>query len=189
MERIKDFFHDFSDIFLAIIIAGIMFAVLTLNLGNWFDDFPNTILASEPANTSGEQDNNSVNKRPDNSSTGLKDEDNQSEIEDNINKIETEEPQNNESQNNRNANSDTNEIGQENKMPQETKKITIPNGTFGTGVAKILKENGLINDINDFIRAAENLNLSSRLKSGSFEIPTNATVEDMAKIIAGQKNM
>ncbi|HZJ76701.1 MAG TPA: hypothetical protein VFC70_03225 [Oscillospiraceae bacterium] len=197
MEKIKDFFHDFSDIFFAIVIAGIMFTVLALNLGNWFDDFPSTTLASEPAGTSEEQ-NNIVNKKQDNDGTDSKNDDNRDDNrsetkdsmkKDSINRTETEKPENNESQSNENTDSNTNETDQKNKTQRDTKKITIPNGTFGTGVAKILKESGLINDINDFVRAAENLNLSSRLKSGSFEIPTDATVEDMAKIIAGQKNM
>lgn len=180
MEKIKDFFHNFSDIFFAIIIAGIMFAVLTLNLGSWFNDSSNTVLADKPINTSKDQNNNTIH----NNNVNIEDEDNQSETEDNIDKTKIEKPQDN-----NDTDPNINENEQENEVVQETKKIVIPNGTVGTGVANILKENGLIDDANDFVQAAESLKLSSRLKSGSFKIPTNTTVENMVKIIAGQKNM
>jgi len=47
----------------------------------------------------------------------------------------------------------------------------------------------LVDDENNFVQAAESLNLSGRLKSGSFEIPVDATAEDMVKIIAGLKTI
>lgn len=69
----------------------------------------------------------------------------------------------------------------------EIKRIVIPNGTPGVGIAKILQEKGLINSTGDFVRVAEELKLAVKLKSGTFEIPTNSSIEDMVRIIAGQK--
>ena len=203
MEKIKDFFHDFSDVFFAIIIASIMFAVLTINLGGWFNVPIHTVLADRSADISEEQndeitDNQSNNNtdleddrsnknmdsedvRPDNS-IGL--ESDKSEEKDDTSKAETKIQQDDNVKN-----SDTEEDAQTNKTIKETKKIIIPSGTYGTGIAKILQENELIDDINDFVRTAENLNLSRRLRSGSFEIPIDTTVENMVKIIAGEENM
>jgi len=160
LEKIKDFFHDFSDIFFAIIIAGIMFAVLTINLGGWFNEPIHTVLADKSMGTSGDQNNDIIDGQS-NNNINLEDE---------------------QLNNNMDSEDDKSEI-------KETKKIIIPSGTYGTGIAKILKENELIDDINDFIQVAENLNLSRRLKSGSFEIPINTTVENMVKIIAGQESI
>ncbi len=203
MEKIKDFFHDFSDVFFAIIIASIMFAVLTINLGGWFNVPIHTVLADRSADISEEQ-NNEITDNPSNNNTDLEDdrsnknmnsedvlpdnsiglESDKSEEKDDTSKAETKIQQDDNVKN-----SDTEEDAQTNKTIKETKKIIIPSGTYGTGIAKILQENELIDDINDFVRTAENLNLSRRLRSGSFEIPIDTTVENMVKIIAGQENM
>lgn len=180
MEKIKDFLHDFSDIFFAIIIAGIMFTVLTINLGSWFNEPFNTVSANEPNNAAINRNNSFKNGKPDNDI--INDENGQSETEGDINETETEKPENN-------TYPDISENEQKAGATEETKKIVIPDGTFCTGIAKILKDNRLIDNENDFIRAAEDLKLSGRLKSGSFEIPVNTTVEDIAEIIAGQKKI
>lgn len=203
MEKIKDFLHDFSDIFFAIIIAGIMFGALAINLGGWFNDPIHAVLADKSLGTSGNQNNDVIDNQSNNnissennqSNSNINSEDeqlnnnidskeNESETEDDTNKIEIEKQQNDNVEN-----SGTKEDVQTNETTKETKKITIPSGTSGTGIAKILKENELIDDINDFVQAAENLNLSRRLRSGFFEIPIDTTVENMIKIIAGQENM
>ena len=183
MEKIKDFFHDFSDIFFAIIIAGVMFAVLSVNLGSWFNVPSNTASANEPFNTSKDRDNNATSDGPDNNNVNPEDKNNKTETGTDTDKIETEKPQNN-----NDAIPGTDENEQKNETAGETKKIIIPSGTFCTGIAKILKNNELIDNENSFVQAAENLGLSSRLKSGSFEIPVDATVEEIVKIIAGQLN-
>lgn len=204
MEKIKDFFHNFSDIFFAIVIASIMFAVLTINLGSWFDDSSNIVSADKPANILENPNSNIINNRPDNN-VDSENKDNQPTTEDDTYKTDIEIPQNSNDTNpdtndtspdindtspgTNDTSPDINEDEQKYATIRETKRIVIPSGTFGTGIAQILKENGLIDDSNDFVRAAENLNLSKRLKSGSFEIPVGIAVEDMVKIIAGQRNM
>ncbi len=182
LEKIKDFLHDFSDILFALIIAGIMFAVLTINLGSWFNEPFHSVSANEPNRTPVNQDNSFESSEPDNNIINSEDGNSQSETEHDINETETEKPQNSTSP-------DTGENEQNTETSKETKRIVIPNGTFCTGIAKILKDNGLINSEADFIRAAEDMRLSGRLKSGSFEIPVNTTVEDIARIIAGQKKI
>ncbi len=185
MDKIKDFFHYFSDIIFAIFIASIMFLVLTFNLGSWYNDSSNTVLADNTTNTQ-ENQNNNINNKP-SKNMNIENKNNELETEDNINKTGVESVQNNnEIDSSIDENEEENKI---NEVIQETKKIFIPNGTFGARIATILKENELIDNPQDFVQAAENLNLVNRLKSGSFEIPASASVEDMVKIIAGQKNM
>lgn len=188
MEKIKDFFHDFSDVFFAIVVASIMFVVLSLNLGSWFNNSSNTVLADEPIHISQDQHNNSESKNDD---IDAEDKNQEAEVEDkevnNEEATETEATETEDAKNNNDANTNNDEVIEENKKAQEVKTIVIPNGTVGTGVAKILKDNGLIAEAKDFVQTAENLNLAGRLKSGTFEISTSATIEDMVKIIAGQK--
>jgi len=179
LERIKDLFHDFSDVFFAIVVASVMFVVLSWNLGSWFSDSSNTVLADEPVSITKDKNNNPISEN----------DDKQANIEEN------EEVEKNNSDKNKvtpegttdNTESKETDVPSDNIITSEQKTVSIPNGTPGSGIAKILKENGLIDDTKDFIQAAENLSLAHRLKSGSFEIPTNATIEDMVKIIAGQK--
>lgn len=188
MEKIKDFFHDFSDIFFAIAVASIMFIVLSWNLGSWFDNSADTVLADEIVNIVEENNDQTVTENKDEIDPAIEEpgaeESNTEDLDEG--EILPEETENSQDK-------DTTESGEEEKEPDHTesaaeiKTIVIPNGTPGSGVARILKENGLIEDTQSFIQTAENLNLAIRLKSGTFEIPTNSTIEDMVKIIAGQK--
>ncbi|WP_053956577.1 hypothetical protein [Inediibacterium massiliense] len=75
------------------------------------------------------------------------------------------------------------------KTPEKisTLHINIPNGTFGMGIAQILKENGLIDDPQEFINQVTKLGMDSKLKSGEFDIPSNSSLDDIIYIITGSK--
>jgi len=184
LEKIKDFFHDFSDVFFAIVVTSVMVIVLSLNLGSWFNNTSNIVLADESVQISENKDNHTISEN-NNEQVNVEDEIELEKEDGTIDEIIIE--QSDETQNKDNIDSKENEVESENTTNIAVKTIVIPNGTPGSGVAKILKENGLIEDTKDFIQTAENLNLAIRLKSGSFEISTNSTIEDMVKIIAGQK--
>lgn len=64
--------------------------------------------------------------------------------------------------------------------------ITIPSGTSGAGIAKILKDNHLIQDTAAFISRIEELNLAVKLKSGTFTINSGTSLDDIIYIITGQ---
>lgn len=193
MEKIKDFFHDYSDIFLAIIISGVMFAVLSFNLGTWFTDSPDTVSANEQ-NTG--ESNNAIDDNLDSNSENenLQDTENVKDTSEEDIKNEEETNKDSEDTENENTKDEDNEIEESDDTEKENntsttpeiKTISIPNGTPGSGIAKILKENGLIDNTNDFIKTAESLNLSNRLKSGSFDISTDASLEDIIRIISGK---
>ncbi len=177
MERLKDFFHDYSDMFLALFVAGIMFFAISWNLGSWFDNSSNTALANNTPVI--EQEKPEKDPTVTDDPQGSEEENSSNENKEDENAIDSE--------NTENAPKENTVAEEKPPVVAEVKTITVPNGTPGTGVANILKENGLIQNTNDFIQAAERLNLAVRLKSGTFEISTDATVEDMVKIIAGQK--
>lgn len=66
-------------------------------------------------------------------------------------------------------------------------KVTIPSGSPGIKIGRILKENGLIEDVNSFTTKTESLHMGSKLKSGTFSIKTGTSMEDIIYIIAGKK--
>ncbi len=209
MEKLKDFVHDFSDIFFAVIIIGIMFVVLSLNLGSWFNDSSDSIFASNNvSNVFKAQDNSKNNNiKDDNKQVETEDKEYEDMNETEIKKQPDTNASETEIQNKQGTDTDSNTIqdGQDNneenehnkpvtevieaEVVVETKTIIIPNGASSTRIAQILKDNGLIDNINTFDEACKNLNLASRLKPGTFQIPTNSTIEDMVQIIAKQKIM
>ncbi len=66
-------------------------------------------------------------------------------------------------------------------------RIDIPSGTSGSGIAKLLKDKGLIDNTAKFIARVEELKLSSKLKSDTFEIPSGTPLDDIIYIITGTK--
>ncbi len=70
--------------------------------------------------------------------------------------------------------------------PTTTITITIPDGTLPSGIGTILETNGLINSKNDFVIQAQSMELDRRLRSGTFNIPSNSSLEEIIKIIAHQ---
>lgn len=65
----------------------------------------------------------------------------------------------------------------------KTVDVTIPPGSLPSKIGSILETNGLIRNKNDFVKTAQELKLDTKLKSGSFKIPNNASIEEILKII------
>jgi hypothetical protein len=168
MEKIKDFLHDYSDIFLALLIMAAMFMVVYINLNTIFDDTP--VVIAQPA------DSPAIAPDPD-SETIVIDVD--------IPSPPVEEP---------GIENSRHETEPEQAAPPATTPpdagelvtVTIPNGTPGIGIARILVEHQLLPDTDAFVASAESLELSLKLKSGTFQIPAGSTPEEMVLIIARQ---
>jgi hypothetical protein len=169
VEKIKDLIHDYSDILLALLIAAAMVMVVFLNLTSIFDE--NQAAAAQPIS--------SIANEPEHIDVPI-----------------VIEPENT---------PDETEIAPEELRHEpvtETEgaqppvaeqpaagthvSVTIPNGTPGSGIARILVEHQLLSEPAPFIEAAESLSLSLSLKSGTFQIPVGTSAEEMVKIIAGQ---
>ena len=176
MEKIKDFIHDYSDLFMAMIIIVIMVFVVQVNLTTMFEEDSSAIA-------------HTADQRINDHDSGVLD---QSSMEPeeiimiDLPEISEERPDPDQSDE---------PISPENNVPQpsvsppapgERISITIPNGTPGIGIARILVEKQLLQDTTPFVEAAESLNLSLKLKSGTFQIPAGSTPEEMVHIIAGE---
>ncbi len=75
---------------------------------------------------------------------------------------------------------------EEPEQEEETEQILVevPSGTSAQGIAGILLSKGLIDSEDEFIQKAVELGLDTQLKSGEFLIDSNASLEDILKIIS-----
>jgi len=67
-------------------------------------------------------------------------------------------------------------------------EIVIPSGSTGFAIAKILKDQGFISDINGFISKVEEMGLGAKLRSGTFKLKTDMNQEQVIKILAGVRD-
>ncbi len=168
MERIKDFIHDYSDVMLSIAIVAAMVFVVHWNLGAIFHD-PSVIVPQGDQRhvslyeESSEATDEPEQERPDAGERTHADlEPSPPDSEDMVVEAEPVAPE-----------------------PGTIVTVMIPSGTPGIGIANLLAEHQLIEDPRDFVEAAEAMDLSLRLKSGTYEIPAGSTVEEMVLIISG----
>ena len=61
--------------------------------------------------------------------------------------------------------------------------ITIPPGSLPSKIGDILESNGLIASKKDFVSKSQELKLDTKLKSGTFKIPNNSSMEQVLNII------
>lgn len=62
--------------------------------------------------------------------------------------------------------------------------VEIPSGSPGVAIARILKEKGLITDINGFIQQVDAMGLGPKLQSGKYTLKTGMGLEEIIKILA-----
>ncbi len=67
-----------------------------------------------------------------------------------------------------------------------TVRVNIPDGTLPSGIGAILESNGLVSNKNDFVIQAQSMELDRKLRSGTYEISNNSSLEEIIKIIARQ---
>ena len=65
----------------------------------------------------------------------------------------------------------------------ETIKIIIPAGSMPGKIGLILQENGLITSSRDFIAKAVELNLDTKLKSGTYYINKGLNLDDIVRMM------
>lgn len=65
----------------------------------------------------------------------------------------------------------------------DTVTIEIPKGSVSTTIGDILTDNGLVPDSKSFVDKATELEKETKLKSGTFEIPKNISIEGVIEII------
>lgn len=173
LEKLKDFFYDCSDTLLSLFIVLIMALVITWKLSgamsiplfNSTNDPSKKIIAENPQNVeiSISDNNKDNNTQPD--STVSQENTNQEPTTD--------------------STADSNTEVEVVRVEAKDIKIEIPKGTIGAGIAKILQEKGLIENTSDFLNRVEELELSPKLRYGTFTIKSDSSIDQMITIITG----
>ena len=65
-------------------------------------------------------------------------------------------------------------------------QVIIPDGSLPNEIGKILQESGVIEDSKEFVNKAVELGLDTKLRSGSYSLNTNQTIEEIVLIISKQ---
>jgi len=65
-------------------------------------------------------------------------------------------------------------------------QVTIPDGSLPNEIGKILQESGVIEDSKEFVNKAVELGLDTKLRSGSYSLNTNQSIEEIVLIISKQ---
>ena len=189
MDKIKDLLYDLSDLFVSAIIVVLIFGVVTWKISDVMkvpgvsiaesdnnyisviDDTNDenkieviTVEPSDEANTDGETE------------TGESTESGGAEVD---NGTSSNSSNNGESE----ASTDAKPVPS-NKV--FTIKIDIPSGTTGFGISKILKSNGLIDDTNEFLKLATEIELVNKMRSGEYELSSNMSMEEIIRKLSGK---
>lgn len=165
-EGIKDFFYDSIDYIMIIVIIAIMGSVIVWRLDILFsDDNIDKIAISEmdkPLSDNNESSNSIIDTE-----------------ENEIIKISE-------------TDTNTEETTKEEQTSTQEKitkiiEVKIPDRTLAPTIADILIQKNLISSKSDFLRKAQELKLDTKLKSGTFKIKENSSLETIIKIIARSK--
>lgn len=183
MERIKDFLFDLSDIAISLVIVVAIFFVVSWKLGETMP-MSFAVLSESPFSK-----DNAANTPPVETGPPLSEAENPPVTESDGTIPATTSPNNAVTQAPQEPITDIpSEPVTAAPSPLQNITITIPSGSTGDAIAKILKSNGLIQDISAFNRTVESLGLGNKLRAGTFKLSTDMSLETMARRIAGFKN-
>ncbi len=177
IEGIKDILYDSIDYIIMIGIIGIVVFII-----GWRLD----LLFAKDALDIPSKDNivieNNEEKQPD----SIRDNPDQA-VEESSEETQDDEPKDNNEDNVivENSPQDSND-GVVESTEGKIVKITIPPGSLPSKIGSILESNGLVSKT-EFVQKAQELKLDTKLKSGSFEIKTGSSAEDIVKLIADKK--
>lgn len=168
LEKLKDFFYDFSDNLLSLVIILVMALVITWKLSGAmsipiFSNATDLLKADNPTKIEENVSDNSSNSKDSQENAN--------------NETNTEKP------------TESNENIEVVEVEAKDIKVEIPKGTTGVGIAKILLDKGLINEKSEFITRVEELQLAPKLRYGNFTIKSNSSLDQIISIITGVKNI
>lgn len=179
MERIRDFFYDISDLLISLIIIASIFFVISwkLNQAIPIDSTSAPPVAEAPATPSDNASDGTDITSGDGTDAGTdiadaSDADKPIDTVTDSSLPPTDSP-----------------TATEPAAPPSTPTpkdvvIEIPSGSPGVAIGKILKDNGLITDVNVFIQKVDELGLGPKLRSGSFTLNTSMSLEAIIKTLA-----
>ncbi len=173
IEKIKDILYDLTDFILVLIIVVIMVSVISIKITDSLSVNPFDIINKTLSHNELEIDKTEINDPIETDLPSIT-------IEDPIIEKPEEiiiEPD---------PNLDTEENTPEEKIEVTKIKITIKSGSTGYDIAKLLKSNNLIDDTQIFISRVEELKLGAKLQSGTYQLSSSLSLDEIIFIIAGK---
>ncbi|WZL71822.1 hypothetical protein QBE52_11950 [Clostridiaceae bacterium 35-E11] len=180
LERWKDLFYEISDILLALVIILMMSTVITWKVTDSLAySKDKTSIAHESDQKLSQEP--IINQEKESTPISTNNENTESDPKDFV-----------EAQDDTvediNVDGSTNEQAPVSSSQPTMIHVEIPSGTPGMHIATILKEKGLIDNTAKFVARVEERNLSSKLKSGSFDIASGTSLDQIINVITGINN-
>ena len=185
-EKLKDILYDVSDIVLSLIIVAIIFSVVSWKISDSlaFDiEVPDKTNVTETATTDPNiVEIQEVTDTPVTESTeGTS---NTTETATNTSESSTETASTDGTSTD--SASDAKPGGTVVNLVGVTKEIEIKSGSSGYSIGKLLTAEGLVADTNTFIKRVEELGLGAKLRSGTFKLSTDMSLDEIIYKISGQ---
>lgn len=164
MNKIKDFLYDISDLVLSLLIIGIIFMVVSWKLTDtmaisWFSNINDADIAELEFTDVTPPDISVLEPSTDEDAILVDDQTDAS-------------------------------IADENEVIEiieiKDRDFTISSGSSGYKIAKQLKDNNLITDVDEFLLTLDDLGHSSKLRSGTFKLNTGMNVVEIINKLTGQ---
>lgn len=174
MERIRDFLYDISDLLISLLIIAAIFTVISWKLN---ESIPiDSSLVSQSAEEPATPESPAAEETP----TQTEDPDTAAEpdVEPVADASDADKPISGETT--------PKPVTPAATPPAEGKAVTIeiPSGSPGIAIGRILKEQGLITDVNAFIQKVDAMGMGPKLRSGTFQLKTGMSLEQIIKTLA-----
>lgn len=185
-KKLKDIFYDVSDIVVSLIIVALIFFVVSWKISDSLAfevNIPETTGTTEVAS----QDPNivEIQEVTEGDSTGTE----VGSEATNQTSDQTSGQSSNETagtDTSGSTSSDAKPGGTQVNMVGVTKEIEIQSGSSGYSIGKLLAEAGLVADTSTFIKRVEELGLGAKLRSGTFSLSTDMSLDEVIYKISGQ---
>ncbi len=188
LEKVKDFFYDSSDVLLSILIIAIMFYTISWKLSDTMSYTPTIslpFLSSEEPTTEDPiitDDSTHVAITDDDAVSGS-DTDDTAEVidmtpEEPVDTPDTVEPTTPEA-----AKPESENI---NVITVQEVSFIVPSGMLASKIIQKLEDEGLIDDRSAFTRRLSERKLDSKLRSGTFQLSTDMTYDQIINKLTGQ---
>lgn len=181
LEKIKDILYDVSDIVVSLVIVALIFFVVSWKISDSLA-FDVTIPEQNPQTQVAGQDPNiveiaevpDVETTPSEGSSGETEPTTPSETAPTEAASET------------TPSTDAKPGGTQVNLVGVTKEIEIKSGSSGYSIGKLLATEGMVADTNTFIKRVEELGLGAKLRSGTFTLSSDMSLDEIIYKISGQ---
>jgi hypothetical protein len=176
MNKLKDIIYDKNDLFIALIILVVAGLVIYSRIGIIMD-YPEVLAAQAESNSSTKVEQADQSTNTDNENTESEETKNDTKDDKDNNDIDSNKKVSNTEK------KDSNKTEKSSESKKSKVSIQIEPGTTGSQIAQILIDSGLIESKKEFYNAIKIAGAETRLTAGNFNIPSNATPDQIIQII------